>query len=97
MQTGGQAFRENVLFTHRGLSGPAILQASNYWQQGEPISIDWLPDEDVEVLLEHAHQKHPKQQLKTLLAACCRRDCSGTAAERYSNPLAQLGKAQMEP
>ena len=41
---GRHAFRENILFTHRGLSGPAILQASNYWRKGEPVSIDLLPD-----------------------------------------------------
>ena len=43
----GQDFRENLLFTHRGLSGPAILQISSYWKPGTPISIDLLPDEDV--------------------------------------------------
>jgi len=98
VQTGGQAFRENVLFTHRGLSGPAILQASNYWQQGEPISIDWLPDEDVEVLLEHARQKHPKQQLKTLLGHLLpTRLVAELLPEKIlETPLAQLGKAQME-
>ena len=44
-------FRENILFTHRGLSGPAILQISSYWKPGTPISIDLLPDEDVLGLL----------------------------------------------
>lgn len=44
---GSQAFRENILITHRGLSGPAILQVSNYWRPGESISINLLPDEDV--------------------------------------------------
>ena len=43
----GQDFRENILFTHRGLSGPAILQISSYWKPRTPISIDLLPDEDV--------------------------------------------------
>jgi predicted Rossmann fold flavoprotein len=43
----GQDFRENILFTHRGLSGPAILQISSYWKPGTPISIDLLPDKDV--------------------------------------------------
>ena len=41
------SFRENLLITHRGLSGPAILQVSNYWRPGESISINLLPDEDV--------------------------------------------------
>ena len=41
------SFRENILITHRGLSGPAILQVSNYWRPGESISINLLPDEDI--------------------------------------------------
>ena len=41
---GTAAFREAALFTHRGLSGPAILQVSSYWRRGEPIEIDFLPD-----------------------------------------------------
>jgi predicted Rossmann fold flavoprotein len=43
----GKEFRENILITHRGLSGPAILQISSYWRPGEAISINLLPDEDV--------------------------------------------------
>ncbi len=44
-------FRENILFTHTGLSGPAILQISNYWQPGDTISINWLPEIDVYKML----------------------------------------------
>jgi len=44
-------FRENILITHRGLSGPAILQISTYWKRGTPISINLLPDEDVNEIL----------------------------------------------
>lgn len=44
-------FRENILFTHRGLSGPAMLQISSYWQRGEPISIDLLPAHDAGAIL----------------------------------------------
>jgi predicted Rossmann fold flavoprotein len=43
---GKQRFREKMLFTHRGLSGPAILQASSYWREGQPLLIDLLPGED---------------------------------------------------
>ncbi len=46
-----QSFRENVLVTHRGLSGPAVLQASSYWQQGKPLHINMLPDIDMDELL----------------------------------------------
>ncbi len=62
---GKHAFRENVLVTHRGLSGPAILQASSYWQHGTPLSINMLPDADMfEVLSE---QKTSKKQLANFL------------------------------
>ena len=44
---GKRSFRENLLFTHRGLSGPAILQISSYWEQGRPLSINLLPEQDV--------------------------------------------------
>ncbi|HKX84438.1 MAG TPA: NAD(P)/FAD-dependent oxidoreductase [Pyrinomonadaceae bacterium] len=50
--TNGASFRENILFTHRGLSGPAILQISNYWNPEEPISIDLLPEHDSTALVE---------------------------------------------
>ena len=43
----GKSFRESILFTHRGLSGPAILQISNYWQPGSEVVIDLLPDLDL--------------------------------------------------
>ena len=98
VEVGGKAFRENVLFTHRGFSGPAILQASNYWQPGEPIGIDWLPDEEVEVLLETGRQEHPKQQLKTLLGQLlpARLVAELLPAKILETPLAQLGKAHVE-
>lgn len=61
------SFRENILFTHRGLSGPAILQISNYWQPGELIEIDLLPELDLLAHLKQAQQTHPQQQIKTVL------------------------------
>jgi predicted Rossmann fold flavoprotein len=64
---GQQSFRENVLFTHRGLSGPAILQISNYWQPGEHVEIDWLPDLDLRTAITDAVRQHPKQLLKTYI------------------------------
>ena len=56
VSAGQHTFRENVLFTHRGLSGPAILQASNYWKQTEPISIDLLPTINAVELLHSSNQ-----------------------------------------
>ena len=60
-------FRENILFTHRGLSGPAILQISSYWDAGESIEINLLPDIDLLEKLTYAAKKQPKIKLKTLL------------------------------
>ena len=65
---GQASFRENILFTHRGLSGPAILQISSYWQAGETVNINLLPDLDLGNELKQAQQQHPQQQIKTLLA-----------------------------
>jgi predicted Rossmann fold flavoprotein len=61
-------FRENILFTHRGLSGPAILQISSYWQPGEEITINLLPHIDLLAHLKQAQKHHPQKQLNTLLA-----------------------------
>jgi len=63
---GKQSFRENLLVTHRGLSGPAILQISSYWQHGQTLHIDLLPDLDVAVLL--AEQKTSKKMMSNYLA-----------------------------
>ena len=67
VSNGDACFRENILFTHRGLSGPAILQISNYWQPGEAIEINLLPDHDLLAELKQAQQQHPQQQVKTWL------------------------------
>ncbi len=61
-------FKENILFTHRGLSGPAILQISSYWQAGEAIDINLLPDLDVVDYLRSRQTTQPRTQLKTVLA-----------------------------
>ena len=60
-----QSFRENMLVTHRGLSGPAILQISSYWQHGEPLHINLLPDCDMQTLLDE--QKTSKKLLSNFL------------------------------
>ncbi len=60
-------FREDILFTHRGLSGPAVLQLSSYWQPGESITINLLPDHDIWKLLQSWKQNQPKTRLRTLL------------------------------
>jgi predicted Rossmann fold flavoprotein len=61
----GISFRENILLTHRGLSGPAILQISSYWNDGDSISVNLLPGIDVLNILTENHQS--KKQLITIL------------------------------
>lgn len=63
---GKAAFREAALFTHRGLSGPAILQVSSYWQRGEDVRIDYLPDQPQGWLLE-AKRAQPRAALRRVL------------------------------
>jgi len=63
-----QSFKENVLFTHRGLSGPAILQISSYWQAGETIMVNFLPEMNVTEALLQKRSEHIKMQLKNILA-----------------------------
>jgi len=65
---GKTRFSEALLFTHRGLSGPAILQISSYWQPGQEIEVDLLPGRDAFELLRAARGEKPKQDLHTLLS-----------------------------
>lgn len=62
------SFSNQMLFTHRGLSGPAILQISNYWQRGEAVKIDLLPTNSIWDILQELRQSSPKLQLKTVLS-----------------------------
>ena len=64
----GQSFRENILFTHRGLSGPAILQISSYWRQGNTIALDLAPAHEANDFLLERKQARPKAETKTVLA-----------------------------
>ncbi|MCB1530387.1 MAG: NAD(P)/FAD-dependent oxidoreductase [Rhodospirillales bacterium] len=64
---GHTSFREAVLFTHRGLSGPAILQISSYWSPGQSITLNMLPDMDMFEQLKKDRSMQPKQMLHTLL------------------------------
>ncbi|WP_144211801.1 BaiN/RdsA family NAD(P)/FAD-dependent oxidoreductase [Shewanella donghaensis] len=64
----GTQFSEALLFTHRGLSGPAILQISNYWQAGQGISINLLPNESAKDKIELALANHPKQSLRNTIS-----------------------------
>lgn len=80
----GTTFRESQLFTHRGLSGPAILQISSYWQAGEFITVNLLPDGDIAAFLNQQREQHPNQSLKNTLAM--------QLPKRLVESLVQLGQ-----
>ena len=63
------SFREDLLFTHRGLSGPVVLQLSSYWKPGESVEVNLLPDRDAQTLLIDWKRIHPRSLLRTQLAA----------------------------
>jgi predicted Rossmann fold flavoprotein len=67
-EANGTVFPEDMLFTHRGLSGPAILQISSYWQPGDEVTVNMSPQTDITEFLQTQQQAHPEQELKTALA-----------------------------
>ena len=72
-----QIFRDAILFTHKGLSGPAVLQISNYWEPGDEVTINLLPDFDLAEAIKQWQKERPKAELKNLIG------------ERLSRRLAQ--------
>ncbi len=88
---GKAAFREAALFTHRGLSGPAILQVSSYWRHGEPVSIDFLPGRPPGWLIE-AKRARPRATLTATLSAALPARLAETLADRLGLS-AELGAA----
>ena len=68
MSVNGVSFRENMLFTHRGISGPAALQLSSYWKPGQSIAVNLLPDEDAQELLLGYKKTSAKSLLRNLLS-----------------------------
>ena len=84
---GKTQFREAALFTHRGLSGPAILQISSYWRHGEAICIDFLPDDDASAMLLAMKRSNPKATLRSTLE----RKLSSRLAEALAGRLGLVG------
>jgi predicted Rossmann fold flavoprotein len=80
---GKASFREAALFTHRGLSGPAILQVSSYWRHGEPVAIDFLPDHEAG-WLKAAKQATPRARLAKLLDRALPERLATVLAERIA-------------
>jgi predicted Rossmann fold flavoprotein len=83
---GKTSFDEALLFTHRGLSGPAILQISSYWREGHDIVVDMAPDIDVPAVLKHARRDRPKQELATALGEFLPKRLAQKIAERIAGP-----------
>lgn len=89
---GKEEFRENMLFTHRGLSGPAILQVSSYWRQGDAILIDLLPEVDAARFLIDCKATRPRAEAKTVLGDLLPRRLADALTERHlpDRPLGEI-------
>ena len=96
-QCNGQAFRNAMLLTHRGVSGPAILQISSYWQPGDALRIDLLPGHDTDRLLEQWRHERPDAELRTLLADVLPRRFAQRLVEVWlpSRPMRQYTAPQL--
>ncbi len=96
-KAGKTAFAEAMLFTHRGLSGPAILQVSSYWRPGSPISLDLAPDRDATGHLLAMKRDRPRAQPATILAEMlpARLATALAAQELPTLPMAEIGDAPL--
>ncbi len=89
-------FKENILFTHRGLSGPAILQISSYWQPGENININLLPDIDVVKFLTTQRSRQPDIKLKMALRKVLpKRLLPVLLGTQVEKPLQEISQTQL--
>jgi len=79
-------FDEALLFTHRGLSGPAILQISSYWREGHDIVVDMAPEIDVLAGLKRSRGDHPRQEMATALAGFLPKRLAGAIADTIGGP-----------
>ncbi|WP_420479683.1 NAD(P)/FAD-dependent oxidoreductase [Brevundimonas sp. FT23028] len=91
--TGETRFAEGLLFTHRGLSGPSILQISSYWREGEAITVRMAPGEDVYAKLKAAKEENGKQMVHTALGHIVPRRLAESVCERegVKGKLAEIG------
>ncbi|WP_439485659.1 NAD(P)/FAD-dependent oxidoreductase [Blastomonas fulva] len=83
VRAGKTAFREAALFTHKGLSGPAILQISSYWRHGEPVAVNFLPDTPAGWLTT-AKRSQPRATLRSALGGLLPDRLAATLAERLA-------------
>ena len=96
-RVGRQGFRAGLLFTHRGLSGPAILQISSYWQPGDDLRIDLLPNLDVGAHLVEQRAARPLTELKTVLGEVWPKRLAQRLCEQWleSRPMRQYRDAEL--
>lgn len=94
---GKQCFAEGLLFTHRGLSGPSILQISSYWEEGEPIVINLAPGTDVTTFLKAQKQSQPKLHINNALAEILPRRLAQNICDEHnsSGSLTNLSDARL--
>ena len=94
----GQSFKENILFTHRGLSGPAILQISSFWQPGDTLHIDLLPHIDLPEWLTEQQRERPNSELKTLLGELFTKKMAALLVDNWfvNKPLKQHTPAELK-
>jgi predicted Rossmann fold flavoprotein len=83
---GKTRFDEALLFTHRGLSGPAILQISSYWREGHDIVVDMAPEVDVLARLKKIRSDHPRQEMATALTDILPKRLARTVADVIGGP-----------
>ena len=101
MSVNGVSFRENLLFTHRGISGPAALQLSSYWEPGQVISINLLPDQDALSLLLGYKESNPKSLLRNLIAPLLSKGFTQSLQSRYwpqyaETPIAEIANSTLD-
>lgn len=93
----GESFRENLLFTHRGLSGPAILQISSFWHPGDVVEINLLPDRDALEWLQDQQAARPNSELRTVLSEVFTKKMAALLTDRWfaSKPMKQHTPADL--
>lgn len=92
------SFKEALLFTHRGISGPAILQISSYWKEGDALKIDLVPDRDALSVLKEFRSNNPRQEVATALAALLPKRLAQYIGEEYGyvGKMADMSNKRLE-
>lgn len=95
---GKRSFRAGMLFTHRGVSGPSILQISSYWQPGDDLRIDLMPDRDLGEWLQEQRVARPAAELKNVLGDALPRRLAQRLCELWfeSKPMRQYREAELK-